>query len=283
MTGRHAYRRCKRSLRTIPIYSLLVVACFFAVTPVVWTALCSMRPISELYLGKVTLPRVLTFEYYKRVLAQTPFITYFLNSVKVAGLATIISTVIGATAGYSLSRFRVPGGHQYGIFLLLIQMFPPVLLVIPLFLLIKSFGLLNTHIGLICLYPTLTLPFTTWMLRGFFDTIPRQLEEAAMIDGATWMQSFLRVILPVSGPGIATVAIYSFLLAWNEFIFALVLVQTKALRTLPLGLAAYMEDFGIRWDLLLPSATMAALPMMIFFIFMQRFLVKGLTAGAVKG
>jgi multiple sugar transport system permease protein len=273
----------KSKLKNLPIYIVLILGCIFAAIPVLWMLLCSVRPIQELYLDKLTLPTVFTFDAFKNVIMQTDFPTFFLNSVFVAGVTTVLSTIIGALAGYSLSRFRFPGSSQYGILILFIQMFPPVLLIIPLFILIRNYGLLDTYLGLILLYPTLTLPFTTWMLRGFFDTIPYELEEAAMIDGASWAKMFLKVILPVSGPGIATVAIYSFILAWNEFIFAFALIQSKMLRTLPLGLAGYMADFGVRWDLLLPAATLAALPMLIFFIFMQRFFVQGLTAGAVKG
>jgi ABC-type glycerol-3-phosphate transport system permease component len=162
-------------------------------------------------------------------------------------------------------------------------MFPHVTLVLPLFLIIRNIGLFDTHAALIIAQVAFSLPFAVWMLRGFFVSIPAELEDAAAVDGAGLMTTLHRIIVPLAGPGIAAVAMFTFIRSWNEFLFALVLLQSQSLRTLPLGLASFQEEYTYRWDLMMAGGSIISLPVLFFFILMQRFIVQGLLGGALKG
>ncbi len=276
--------KSRKGVQIVATYIVLTIALFITLFPFMWMVFSSLKPSNELFsLEPKLLPSTITMDNYIKVLNHTDFTKFFLNSFKVTTIATLFSVLISIYAAYSLSRFKFPGSNAYGIVLLLLQTFPPVLLVISLFLIFQRIGLFNTHAALILSYVSFTIPFCIWMLRGYFDAIPKELEEAARIDGASMLTTLHRIILPISGPGIAAVAIYAFIRAWQEFLFALVLLQSSSLRTLPLGLAALTQEFSFRWDLLMSSATLATVPILFFFVFMQKFIVQGLTAGAVKG
>ena len=186
-------------------------------------------------------------------------------------------------AAYAIARIKFAGSYAFSLLLLITQMFPHILLVIPLFVIIQKLGLFNTHTALVIAYTSFSIPFTVWMLRGFFEAIPAELEEAAVIDGASMMGTFHRIILPLAGPGIAAVTMFGFIRGWNEFLFALVLLQNHDLFTLPIGLASFQEEYTFRWDLILAGASIITLPVLFFFLVMQRFIVQGLLGGAVKG
>ena len=186
-------------------------------------------------------------------------------------------------AAYAIARIEFVGRYTYGLVLLITQMFPHILLVIPLYLLIQRMGMLNTHFALFLAYTAFSLPFTVWLLRGFFEAIPAELEEAAEIDGASMLTTFHKIILPLAGPGLAAVTMFSFIRAWNEFLFALVFLSSRDLFTMPIGLASFQEEFTFRWDLIMAGAGIITLPVLLLFLLMQRFIVQGLLGGALKG
>ena len=266
------------------VYSLLILAVTIVLFPVFWMASSSLKPANELFARNMTmLPVEWTLENYRNVWEKTSFPIYFWNSFKVAAISTFCSVVISMYAAYAVARIRFRGRYAFSMLLLVTQMFPHILLVIPLFLIIQKLGLFNTHAALIIAYTAFSLPFTIWLLRGFFEAIPSELEEAATIDGASMLTTFHKIILPLAGPGIAAVTMFGFIRGWNEFLFALVLLQGHELFTLPIGLASFQEEYTFRWDLLMAGAGIITFPVLFFFLLMQRFIVQGLLGGAVKG
>jgi multiple sugar transport system permease protein len=278
------YWKLRKRAGLVLTYIVLIVAIVVTLFPFFWMVSSSFKPGPELFAAKPTLvPRHPTLLNYNLVWLRTEFPRYFLNSFKIAVIVTAGSIAVSMYAAYAFSRYRFRGRGSYGSVLLTTQMFPGILIVLPLFLIVKALHLFDTHLALIVAYLAFSLPFSIWTLRGFFDAIPRELEEAATIDGASRIVAFHRIVLPISGPGIAAVGMFAFIRSWNEFLFALVLIQSQGLSTLPLGLATFMESYSFRWDLLMAGSTITTIPVLFFFLFMQRFIVQGLTAGAVKG
>ena len=281
---RRVFTPARAVFAAIAVYALLLLAVTVILFPVFWMVSSSLKPGNELFARTLTmLPVNWTLENYRNVWTGTQFPTYFLNSFKVAALSTVLSVVIAMYAAYAVARIDFPGRRLFGLILLVTQMFPHILLVIPLFLLIQRLGLFNTHAALVLAYTAFSLPFAIWLLRGFFEAIPQELEEAAAIDGASQLGTFHKVILPLAGPGLAAVTMFSFLRGWNEFLFALVFMQSHELFTLPIGLASFQEEYTFRWDLIMAGASIITLPVLLLFLLMQRFIVQGLLGGAVKG
>ncbi len=276
--------RYRLSFTLLAVYCVLVAAVTVILFPIFWMASSSLKPAPELFARNLTmLPVAWTLENYRNVWEGTSFPIYFWNSFKVAALSTLLTVLISVYAAYAIARIRFRGRGAYGILLLVTQMFPHILLVIPLFIIIQRVGLLNTHAALIVAYTAFSLPFTIWMLRGFFEAIPQELEEAAAIDGASQITTFHKVILPLAGRGLAAVTMFGFIRGWNEFLFALVFLQSRDLFTLPIGLASFQEEYTFRWDLIMAGSGIITLPILFFFLLMQRFIVQGLLGGAVKG
>ena len=274
----------RAALTLTVVYSLLILAVTIVLFPVFWMASSSLKPANELFARNMTmLPVEWTLENYRNVWEKTSFPIYFWNSFKVAAISTFCSVVISLYAAYAVARIRFRGRYAFSLLLLVTQMFPHILLVIPLFLIIQKLGLFNTHAALIIAYTAFSLPFTIWLLRSFFEAIPSELEEAATIDGASMLTTLHKIILPLAGPGIAAVTMFGFIRGWNEFLFALVLLQGHDLFTLPIGLASFQEEYTFRWDLLMAGAGIITFPVLFFFLLMQRFIVQGLLGGAVKG
>jgi ABC-type glycerol-3-phosphate transport system permease component len=274
-----------RRLWTLSIvYMLLLVAVTVILFPVFWMFSSSLKGSTELFAFNMTLlPVEWTLENYRNVWNNTPFPSYFWNSFKVAAMSTVLSVVISMYAAYALARIRFHGRGAFGLLMLVTQMFPHIMLVIPLFLIVQRVGLFNTHAALVIAYTAFSLPFTIWLLRGFFEAIPFELEEAAAIDGAGVLTTFHRIMLPLAGPGIAAVTMFGFIRSWNEFLFALVFLQSRGLFTLPIGLASFQEEYTFRWDLIMAGAGIITFPVLVLFLLMQRFIVQGLLGGAVKG
>jgi len=265
-------------------YGLLMLAVVLILFPVFWMFSSSFKGPTELFARDMTLlPVVWTWENYENVWFKTPFPSYFVNSFYIASVTTVITVALSVYAAYAIARIKFRGRYAFGLLLLISQMFPHIMLVIPLFFIIRGLGLFNTHAALIVAYVAFSLPFSIWLLRGFFAAIPQELEDAAAIDGASLLETLHKVILPLAGPGIAAVAMFTFIRSWNEFLFALVFLQSQALRTLPLGLASFQEEYTYRWDLMMAGASIISLPLLFFFLLMQRFIVQGLLGGAVKG
>ena len=277
--------RRTRRLKTAGVYLGLIAFSAVLLFPFLWMISTSLKPDQEVFTQVPRwIPEQPTLDNYRNLLTRTTYPTYFRNSVLVSVITTLAAVVIASFAGYSLSRFRFRGRRGVGILILVVQMFPAVLLVIPLFTLMQQLGLLNTHLSLIIAYGTFALPFSTWMLKGYFDTIPTALEESALIDGCTRTQALRQIVLPLAAPGLVTVALFSFVLAWQEYLFALAFTRTEQMRTLTVGLALMQGQHGrISWGEIMAGAFIACIPAVLIFTFLQRYLVQGFTQGAVKG
>jgi ABC-type glycerol-3-phosphate transport system permease component len=268
----------------VATYGVLFFAICVILFPIFWMFSSSFKGQTELFARDMTLlPRVWSWENYVNVWSNTPFPKYFWNSFYIAVITTLITVAFAIYAAYAIARLRFRGRFLIGMILLVTQMFPHVTLVLPLFLIIRNIGLFDTHAALIIAQVAFSLPFAVWMLRGFFVSIPAELEDAAAVDGAGLMTTLHKIIVPLAGPGIAAVAMFTFIRSWNEFLFALVLLQSQSLRTLPLGLASFQEEYTYRWDLMMAGGSIISLPVLFFFILMQRFIVQGLLGGALKG
>jgi ABC-type glycerol-3-phosphate transport system permease component len=274
----------RRMWAMVATYGVLFFAICVILFPIFWMFSSSFKGQTELFARDMTLlPRVWSWENYVNVWSNTPFPKYFWNSFYIAVITTLITVAFAIYAAYAIARLRFRGRFLIGMILLVTQMFPHVTLVLPLFLIIRNIGLFDTHAALIIAQVAFSLPFAVWMLRGFFVSIPAELEDAAAVDGAGLMTTLHKIIVPLAGPGIAAVAMFTFIRSWNEFLFALVLLQSQSLRTLPLGLASFQEEYTYRWDLMMAGGSIISLPVLFFFILMQRFIVQGLLGGALKG
>ena len=253
--------------------------------PLLWMIDTSIKPAAELFRIPPTLiPSAVTFEHYWRVLTETPFLLYFRNSVILAVGTTIVVVAIAALGAYSLVRFSYPGRERLAQLVLFTYLLPSVVLIIPLYLLIVWVGLANTLPSLMIAYTTFALPFALWILRSFMAGIPPDLEAAAMIDGASRMGAFFDVILPQALPGIISTALFTFILAWNEYLFALVLVNDDHARPLTTGVMTMLvSSFNVEWSLLMAASVMMSVPVIVVFALMQRHLTAGFGAGGVKG
>ncbi len=245
--------------------------------------LSSLKPRQEIQRSTIELFNSPSLDNYRRVLLDTDFPTWFLNSVVVAAFTMVIGISMSATAGYALSRFNFAGKRSLMWVFLLTQMFPVAILIVPIYTIMARLGLIDTKASLIIAYCTVAVPFCAWMLRGYFDTIPKELDEAAALDGLGPFQTFYRVILPLARPGLAVTAFYTFLTAWGEVAYAIAFIQTSENYTLGAGLKQFVPQFNQRWELLTPAAILIMLPAGLVFFFAQRHLVAGLTAGGTKG
>lgn len=285
--SRHRGRRRRRTvaaLQGIGVHLAILGWLVIALGPYVWMFLTSVKPTLELYVFPVRyLPSAVGFEAYELLFTTTPFARFFLNSAIVALSTVAFATIAATLAAYALSRFRIPGKQIILVVLLVTQLMPAVLLVIPLFISLRGLGLLNSTWGLTLVHSAFALPFTTYLITGFLDAIPRELDEAAKIDGCSDLGAFRWVILPLLAPSLAAASTYVFIYSWNEFIYALTFMTREASRTLPVGLHSFIGEFLIRWDLLTAGGVIATLPTVLFFLLVQRRLIAGLTAGAVKG
>lgn len=276
--------RLGRLLTGAGIYLAIGAWLVVALAPYVWMILTSVKPTTELYTFPVRyLPSFITTDAYRDLFTTTSFSRFFANSAVVAIGTVLFATACATLAAYALSRYRVRGKQGILIVLLVTQLMPAVLLVVPLFITLRSLGLLNNPLGLILVHSAFAIPFTTYLLTGFLDAIPKELDEAAKIDGASDLGAFRWVVAPLLAPSLAAAATYVFIYSWNEFIYALTFMTQEATRTLPVGLHGFIGEYLIRWDLLTSGGVIATLPTIVFFLLVQRKLIEGLTAGAVKG
>lgn len=278
--------RQKRVLQLSFRYLLLLILLTLALFPIYWIAIGSLRDNSTI----TSLPPQifptgdLRFDNYERVITRTNFLTYYWNSIVVSGTTIVLSIVISVLAAYSFSRYRFIGRGLAMNGILSAQMFPLVAILISLFSFFSSLNLVNNLFGLVLAHLTVALPFSIWFLKAFFDSIPRELEEAAYIDGAGRMRTLLQVILPLVRPGILAVTIYTFLMSWDDFLFALILITRDELRTLPVGIAvSFLGEFEYDWSGMMTVSVISSLPILLVFVFLNRYMVDGLTRGAVKG
>lgn len=273
-----------RTTKKVVTYFGLAVALFCALAPIYWVVVTSLKTSKEIYSSPPTLiPNIPTLENFDKILLRSDFPQFVWNSALVSVGVTILAAIIGALAAYPVARIRFRGKAVAARAIILAYLLPPSLLFIPLFLVLQKLSLIDTKTGLILAYLTFSVPFCTWMLIGYFKTIPQELDEAALVDGATRFQVLLRVILPISTPGMAVVALFAFTHAWNEFLYALVYVYSNDAKTLTTGLTGMMMGDTFIWGQLMAASVVAIVPILIIYIVAQKYIVEGLAAGSVKG
>ncbi len=275
--GRHPVKRFL--LLGIPLAVILI----FLLFPYYWTLVTSLKPNAELYSTKVVYwPANPTLDAYSQLFGKFNFLKPMWNSFIVAIITTILSLTVSMLAAYSFSRFRYKGRKVLMVLFLTNNMFPTVLLLIPLFTIMRSINLLYTPSALVLSYTTFTIPFSVWLLNGYLNDLPMSLEEAAMVDGANRAQAFMRIIMPVLIPCLLATGVYIFMQSWNEYTFAVLFTNDRN-RTVPVALKSLIGQFGVQWELLTAGGIITVIPVCFMFFFAQKRLVAGLTSGAVKG
>jgi arabinogalactan oligomer / maltooligosaccharide transport system permease protein len=279
----------KSRLAVFVLHAVLALACAVTLYPVLWVIKIALSPGQSLPLSASPIPEQISWEHFAEVLGNVDtqgrwlFGRQLFNSLVVSGATTLIGIAFAVTAAYALSRFRFPGKDAGMQGLLITQMFPATLMLVPIYTLLQSMGLGNALTGLVLVYSTSSLPFCVWMLKGYFDSLPRELEEAALMDGASPFQIFWRIVLPLARPALAVTALFSFMTAWNEFILAATLLNDATRFTLPVALQRYVGEYKTEWGHFAAGAIVVSVPVMGLFFALQKHLVGGLTAGGVKG
>jgi arabinogalactan oligomer/maltooligosaccharide transport system permease protein len=281
-----------------PIHLFLVTFTILTVYPILWVGAIAFSGEQSLAIAQVPAdpsvldrlrtvvpwPQQLSWSNFVSVLTDQPFARWVFNSAVVAAATTVVGVFLATTAGYAFSRFRFPGQRAGLMAFLVSQMFPGTLMLIPLYIIVVQWlELGSTWIGLILVYATTAIPFCVWMLKGYFDTIPKELEESARIDGASTAQIFTRIILPLAKPAVAVTALFSFMTGWNEFILAATLMDRELMYTAPVGLRFFVGGFSQQWGYFAAGSILVSIPVVLLFFVLQKYLVSGLTAGAVKG
>ena len=274
-------RRRPALLASLIAWPLVLLIAF----PLAWMLITSVKPQAELFSTSPSFwPASITFDHYRRVLADTPFLQYFRNSLVLAVSTTVLVLSVSVLGAYSLVRFAWRGRELLASLVLFTYLLPSVVLIAPLYLMLVQLGLANTLVSLVAAYTSFALPYALWLLRSFMAGIPEDLEAAAMMDGASRMGAFVDVVLPQALPGIISTALFSFILAWNEYLFALVLVNSDEARPLTTGVMNMLiSAFNIEWSLLMAASVMMSVPLIIIFAFLQKYLTSGFGAGGVKG
>ena len=276
--------RRERRLEAVASYSLLVLAALYALFPIAWMLSTSFKSEAEaLSLPVRWIPKQPTLSAYVEMWTLRPFGTYFYNSIVVSGVTALLSTALGALAGYGFSRFQFRFRTTLMAGFLATQMISGVLVIGPYFQILAAVELYNTLTGLIIAYVTICLPFAAWMSKGYFDSIPKELDEAGLVDGASRLQIFLRIIMPIALPGTVATLLFAFLLAWQDLLWALCLISIDEKRTVTLGVAFAVGEFVVKWPMLTAASLIGSLPTILLYLFLQRFYVEGLARGAVKG
>jgi multiple sugar transport system permease protein len=273
-------------IQRIAAYVTIAVALVVTLFPIYWIAANSFKYDIDIFaVPPQWVPVNPTLKHYDAAFVQRPFLTYGLNSLIIAVSTTIVSVVFGTLAGYALARFQYPGTWRYQIsfWILSTRMMPPIVTIIPLYIAFNYLGMLNTKPAVVIAYTAFNLPFATWMMKSYFQDLPVELEEAAMVDGDTRWGAFLRIALPLARPGLAATAIFCLISSWNEFLLALVLTLTERSQTLPIGIAGRVTQYNTYWGEISAAGFTACIPIMIFAFIVQKHLVRGLSFGAVKG
>ena len=266
-------------------HAVLSLACMAALYPVLWVVKMALTPGQSFSMSGNPLPTTVSFENFETIFTMNDGIFWrqLFNSLVIAGVTTIVGVILACTAAYAFSRFRFPGRKVGLASFLVTQMFPGVVMAIPLYILLDELGLLNSLSGLVLVYSTSAIPFCVWMLKGYFDTIPKDLEEAAIMDGANQWTIFTKIVLPLARPAIVVTALFSFMTAWNEFILAATFLNDESMFTLPVMLQRFVGDYSTQWGNFAAGAILVSLPVMALFFRLQKHLIGGLTAGGVKG
>ncbi len=281
-----------------PLHVILIVATIATLYPVLWVITIAFSGTQNLAIADVPSdptffdrlravipwPQNWSLSNFVSVMTDQPFARWLLNSIIVAGFTTVVGVFFACTAAYAFSRFKFPGRRVGMMSFLVSQMFPGTLMLIPLYIIIvQVLGLGSTRIGLVIVYATTSVPFSVWMLKGYFDTIPRELEEAAIIEGASAGRIFWTIVLPLAKPAVAITALFSFMTSWNEFILAATFMDREDMYTAPVGLRFFVGGFSQQWGYFAAGSIIVSIPIVVLFLYLQKYLVSGLTAGSVKG
>lgn len=265
-------------------YFFLVLFALFTSIPLLWAVSTSLKPSNEIFsIPPKWIPKSITLQNYVNVLFDSSVPRYFLNSLYIGIITTLLSLLFGGAAGYGFARYQIRGGKSLSLFMLVSQMLPLVVLMIPIYFLMDRLHLIDSPIGLAVSHLVFTMPLVTWMTRSYFLGIPKELREAAEIDGCSQLKALFLVELPLAAPGIAATGIYAFVMSWNEFVLASVLTLSDKSRTLPIGLSEFSTSFNVDWGSTMAAAVLISVPVIILFQWLQKYFVTGLTMGSVKG
>lgn len=266
------------------VYAVLALFVAIAVYPILQVFSISLRPEATLLSSDLSIiPANATWEHYVELLTRRPFLTWMGNSFFVTLVVVITGVVLASTAGYAFSRYRFPGRKSGLLSLLVTQMFPATMLLLPLFIMMAKLNLINTYLALIVIYSSTALPFCIWQMKGYYDTIPVSLEEAARIDGLGRFGAFYRIVLPLAAPALVITALFSFMAAWTEYVVAAQIVYYEDMFTLPVGLKTFQANMSTEWGLYAAGALIVSIPAVVLFVVLSRWLIGGLTLGGVKG
>ncbi|MGX5679895.1 carbohydrate ABC transporter permease [Schumannella luteola] len=275
--------RTRRSLQRVGLVLGLLAGTVFSFAPVLWMLSSSFKPNTQIFEFP---PRLITesftFSAYASIFGDPEKIRFFINSYVVAGSVTLLTLFVAILAAYAFSRFEFPFKRSLNVVIVSVQAVPPITLLIPYFGLVVALGLYNTYPGLILTYMVFTLPYAIIMMTGYFNTIPRELDEAVRVDGAGSWTALWRVLVPISVPGIVSVGVYTFMIAWNEYLFALTLTKTTDMRTVPIGIQLLMGQHSYEWNEMMAMSILGSIPVLVLFLFFQRYFIGGLASGAVK-
>ena len=258
--------RSRRLSYTCILYLCSAALLIFCGLPLLWMLFTSLKPPASLFSYPPRILGAYTLENFHRLLTETDFLTYFRNSIVIAGITVVVDIVIATLGAYSLTRFRYPGKEFLANVTLFTYMFAPIMIIIPVYILLKELNLANSHAGIILAYTSISLPFTLWLLRAFFHSFPLDLEQAAFVDGANRFQSLVHVLLPQALPGIIATSVFAFVVVWNDYLFARVLLNDRLLQTMPVGLQDLYESTIVDWGLLMSGAVIVTIPAIIFFL-----------------
>jgi len=284
VAGRVGSRAAAGRIQSALSYAFLLTLLLIVLFPFFWMLITSFKNEDQMRsLVSMFWPSPFVTDNYRQLLGKTDFLYWYKNSIFVAVSSTLAATAVGTIGAYALARLRFLGRAFMSSAVLITYLVPPSILFIPLYAQIRNLGLADSLTGLIAAYPSFTVPFVTWLLMGYFESIPEELEESAMIDGATRFGAFYRVVLPLAAPGLLAAALYAFTQAWNEFLYALVFITDVKLRTLPVGLSTFITGDVYGWGYLMAGAVLTTLPVIAAYIYLQKYMVEGLTAGGVKG
>jgi multiple sugar transport system permease protein len=265
------------------IVSVSLLSSALILVPIVWMVSAGVRPIKEILTYPPTIiPRMLTLEYFHRILASPQYQRFFINSTILALASLGLALVLGSLAAYGFSRYKLPGGTAMLMGILALLMLPQVTLIVPYFRLAHLAGLYDTLPGLIIVNTTFLLPMSTWLLKGYFDSLPEELEEAAMVDGCVRVQALWKIVLPLATPGLIGVGAFVVIESWNEYLLPVVLTETPRAQTLTVGLAAFFGQYVRDWNGIMALSTLASLPLVVIFVLLQRWVVQGIGTGAIK-
>ena len=264
-------------------YIFICIMVFFAVVPFIYVILTALKSSEQIYDPDQIIPTYITLENFRQVLFHSNFVRYFMNSIFLTVVTTVICMVLSVMAAYGLTRYYIIGSEKIKMAVLMTRMFPGILLCIPFYIIMKQLQLIDSYVGLIMMYCSFTLPFAIWNTCAFFNTIPWELEEAAMIDGCGRLRSFFTVIVHVAKPGLFVTALFCFMSSWDEYMYASIFINTTLKKTIQVGMQDFVGQYSVDWGLLMSAVVISLIPLFLFFALVQKNLVDGLSSGAVKG